>query len=154
VHEQYGEGRPLGPYAALMAFYAGGVGAMASYVRARRSALPEHLELRDLAILALATQRLSRTVAKDPVTSPLRAFFTRYEGLSGPAELHEEVRGHGWQKAIGELLTCPFCLAQWTATLGVFGLVTAPRATRIAASALAVVGVSDALQFAYARLQS
>ncbi|HET9059131.1 MAG TPA: DUF1360 domain-containing protein, partial [Acidimicrobiales bacterium] len=136
MHEEYGEDRPLVSYAALMATYVAGVAGMGAYVKGRAKPLPERLSYRDLALLALATQRLSRMVAKDPVTSPLRSFFTRYQGLSAPAELHEEVRGHGLQKAIGELLTCPFCLAQWTATLGVFGLVVAPRATRLAADVL------------------
>ena len=48
------------------------------------------------------------------MTSPLRAPFTRFEGASGHAEVAEEVREHGGVKhAVGELLTCPFCLAQW-----------------------------------------
>jgi Protein of unknown function (DUF1360) len=32
---------------------------------------------------------------RNPVTSPLRAPFTRYSGTSGEAELAEEVRGRG-----------------------------------------------------------
>ena len=38
----------------------------------------------------MATHKLSRIIAKDPVTSPLRAPFTTFEGTSGPAELAEE----------------------------------------------------------------
>ncbi|MFD7922153.1 DUF1360 domain-containing protein [Streptomyces sp. NPDC059740] len=44
-------------------------------------------------LLAAATHKLSRLVAKDPITSPLRAPFTRYQGTSAPSELAEEVRG-------------------------------------------------------------
>src|SRR5690606_41186876 len=58
-----------------------------------------------------STHKLSRLLAKDPVTSPIRAPFTRYKGVSGPAELREEPRN-----TVGELLSCPFCIAQWTAT--------------------------------------
>ena len=79
--------------------------------------------------------------------------FTRYEGLSGPSELEEEVRGTGWRHAVGELLTCPFCLAQWTATVLVAGVAVAPRLTRTVMSVLAVVTGSDFLQFAYAGVQ-
>src|SRR6266568_6180594 len=50
-----------------------------------------------------------RLITKDPVTSPLRAPFTVFEGQEGQAELKEEVRGHGARKAVGELVTCPFC---------------------------------------------
>jgi hypothetical protein len=89
-------------------------------------------------------------VSKDSVTSPLRAPFTRYEGVSGPAELKEGVRGTGFRKAVGELLSCPFCLSQWVSTGFTFGLLTAPRATRWTASVFASLALADFLQFAYA----
>ena len=87
------------------------------------------------------------------MTSPLRAPFTRYAGTSAEAELDEEVRGAGMRKGLGELVSCPFCLGQWAATVGVFGLIVAPRGTRAAASVFAVLTGSDMLQYAYARLQ-
>jgi hypothetical protein len=52
------------------------------------------------------------------------------------------------------LLTCPFCLAQWVGTGFVFGLVLAPRATRLTAGIFTIVAGSDALQYAYAAIQS
>ncbi len=67
----------------------------------RRSATPaqawssRRIQLGDLALLSVATHKISRLLAKDPVTSPLRAPFTRFEGTSGPAELKEDVRGVG-----------------------------------------------------------
>jgi hypothetical protein len=103
----------------------------------------------------VATFRLARRIAKDPVTSPLRAPFTRFEGASGHAEVAEEVREHGGVKhAVGELLTCPFCLAQWVGTAFVLGYVTAPRATRLAALAMTMVAGSDVLQFVYDGIQN
>lgn len=59
----------------------------------------------DVTFCAIATHKLSRLLAKDPVTSPPRVPFTRYAGASGPAELQEDVRGQGAQKTIGELVT-------------------------------------------------
>jgi hypothetical protein len=53
---------------------------------------------------------------------------------------------------VGELLTCPFCLAVWIGTAYVAGLGVAPRAARAWAAVFAVTGVSDFLQHAYARL--
>ena len=50
----------------------------------------------------------------------------------------------------GELLSCPFCLAQWIATGFVTGLVVAPRATRVVAATFSVVALADFLQMAYA----
>ncbi|MCW2507735.1 MAG: uncharacterized protein JWP68_883, partial [Modestobacter sp.] len=95
-----------------------------------------------------------RTIAKDPIASPLRAPFTTFQGQSGEAEIAEGIRVHGGVKhAIGELVTCPFCLAQWTATALVFGYATATKATRLAALTMTMVAVADAAQFGYDALQ-
>ena len=64
------------------------------------------------------------------MTSPLRAPFTRFEGPQGNAELAEEVRGSGARKAVGELVTCPFCLGPWVATALTAGLTFAPGVAR------------------------
>jgi hypothetical protein len=106
-------------------------------------------------LLTVATFRTARTVAKDPVTSPLRAPFTSYQGTSGEAEVAEEVREHGGVKhAIGELVTCPFCLAQWVATGFVFAYIAAPKATRLAALTMTAVAGADVLQFVYDAIQN
>ncbi len=145
-----GEERPLGSYAGLMGVYGAMVVVLAALVRRRGRGLPERIHLGDLALLSVATHKISRLLAKDPVASPLRAPFTRFEGTSGPAELAEDVRGVGPRKAVGELITCPFCLGQWIATGLAFGLVLAPRATRLATSIFAGLTAADFLQFAYA----
>jgi hypothetical protein len=149
-----GEPRPLGADLGAMGVYLGLVSAGAAAVRASGRELPSRIPLGDAALLTVATFRLSRRIAKDPVTSPLRAPFTTFRGASGEAELAEEVREHGGVKhAVGELLTCPFCLAQWVATGLVLGYATAPRATRMAALTMAMVAGSDVLQFAYDAIQ-
>ncbi|MDQ4130181.1 MAG: DUF1360 domain-containing protein [Actinomycetota bacterium] len=147
-----GEERPLRSYAAMTAAYLTVVGGLGAYLD-RTGRLPERLELGDLVLAAIATHKISRTVAKAPVTSPLRAPFTRYKGVSGPSQLEEEVRGEGARQALGEFIACPFCLSQWVATGLIFGLILAPRATRLTASIFAAVAASDLLQFAYARAQ-
>lgn len=105
-------------------------------------------------LVGVATHKVARLIAKDPVTSPLRAPFTTFEGTSGEAELAEQVRGTGPRKALGELVTCPFCLGQWVATGFVFGLVLAPRPTRLAASLFTALTGADFLQLAYAKAQA
>ena len=138
---------PVESFAGLMGVYAAFVAAGA--VAVRRRGLPERPAWSDVALVAVATHRLSRLIAKSPVTSPLRAPFTRFEGrTSGPAELEEKVRGTGARKAIGELVTCPFCISQWLATGFTFGLVLAPRGTRMAAAVLTSVTAADFLHFA------
>ena len=150
-----GEPRPLEGDLGAMGVYLGLVSAAAAAVRASGRELPERIPLGDAALLTVATFRLARRIAKDPVTSPLRAPFTRFEGASGHAEVAEEVREHGGAKhAVGELLTCPFCLAQWVGTGFVFGYVTAPKATRLAALTMTMVAGSDVLQFVYDAIQN
>ncbi len=147
-----GADRPLAQYSALMAAYGAAVVAMSTAVRRRGLPLPR-LGVGDIVLIGTATHKLSRRMAKDPVTSPLRAPFTRFKGTSGPAELAEEPRGGRARHAIGELVTCPFCLSQWVATGFVFGMIIAPGATRLAASVLTSLTVSDSLQFGYAILE-
>lgn len=149
---QQGHDRPLRRFAGVIAAYVGVVGLGGIVVR-RRGGLPARLTAGDLVLASLATHKLSRLLAKDPVTSPLRAPFTRFEGTSGAAQLKEEVRGSGARQAVGELLTCPFCVGQWVATGFAFGLVIAPRPTRLVASILSMVAASDFLQYAYARAE-
>lgn len=154
---EYAQGadRPLGGLLGAMGVYSAVVGAGAAAVRVSGRELPTRVPFGDAVLLTIATFRLARTLAKDPVTSPLRAPFTRFQGTSGESELAEEVREHGGVKhAVGELVSCPFCLAQWVGTGFVFGYVTAPRATRLAALTMTTVAGADVLQFAYDAIQS
>ncbi len=155
THEEYAgdADRPVGSYVGLMGAYGAVTLGLAAVVR-RRGGLPDRVRGADLALLAVATHRLSRTLTKASVTAPLRAPFTRYEGRGGPGEVHEEVRGHGVSHAVGELLTCPFCMSQWLATSFTFGLVLAPKPTRFAMSVLAAVAGADVLQFGYCILEN
>ena len=149
-----GEERPLGSFLALMGAYGGYVAALTAAGRATGRELPSTMPLADLALTTVATFRLSRLIAKDPISSPLRAPFATFAGVGGEAELSEEVRGAGPRKALGELVTCPFCLAQWVATTFAAGFVFAPRWTRAAAAVFTAVAGADVLQFGYSRLQS
>jgi hypothetical protein len=145
--------RPLGSMLAIMAGYGAVTAGLFAAVRASGKELPERLSAADLGLLTVATHKIARLAAKDPLTSPLRAPFTRFAGTSGEAELAEEVRGSGPRKAVGELVTCPFCLGQWAATGLAFGLVLAPRPTRLVASVFTAVTGADLLQLVYAKTQ-
>jgi hypothetical protein len=148
------EERPLGSFIGLMGVYGTLVLGGAGYLKARKVELPDRLPLTDLAMVAVATHKVARLLAKDPVSSPLRAPFTRFEGQSGEAEVQEDVIGTGPQKALGELLTCPFCLDQWIGSAFLFGLLIQPKATRVAAALFTTVTAADVLQFGYDALQS
>jgi hypothetical protein len=148
-----GTPRPLGGYATLLSGYSAGVVALAWALR-RRGRLPERIPAADLALLAVATHKLSRVVTKDSVMAVVRAPFTRFDEPIGEGEVNEEVRGTGVRHAAGELLTCPFCFGQWIATAFVGAYAFAPRATRLVASVFAILAGSDALQFAYTGLRN
>jgi hypothetical protein len=143
------ERRPLQGYLLVMGTYGGLSGALAVLGRSMGVRLPQRFDLGDTVLLSIATHKASRLLAKDAITSPLRAPFTRYEAPTGESELMESVRGHGAQHAAGELVSCPFCLAVWVSTALTAGMVFTPRATRLVCTVLTSVAASDALQIAY-----
>ncbi|GIF15359.1 DUF1360 domain-containing protein [Actinoplanes teichomyceticus] len=145
------EHRPLDGYVVAMGAFGALATALAAAAKITGRPAPHRPALADVALVSIATHKLSRLIAKDAVTSPLRAPFTRYTEPAGAAELNEEVRDEGStvRHGLGELLTCPFCLAVWVSTGLTGGLVLAPRLTRLAATALTATAVSDFLQMAY-----
>ncbi|OLB64963.1 MAG: hypothetical protein AUI10_08895 [Actinobacteria bacterium 13_2_20CM_2_72_6] len=148
-----GQGRPLRGYLTALGAYAGLAGGLIGLARLTGRRAPERVPAHDVVLMSIATHKVSRMLAKDSVTSPLRAPFTRYQGPSGDAELGEEVRGTGLRHSVGELVSCPFCLSVWVATGFAAGLVFAPRFTRLVATTFTAVAVSDALQLGYAAAQ-
>ncbi len=145
------EHRPLDGYVAAMGAFGALAASLAAAAKVTGRPAPERPATSDVVLISIATHKLSRLIAKDSVTSPLRAPFTRYAEPVGAAEVNEEVRdeGSGLRHSIGELVTCPFCLAVWVATGLTGGLVLAPRLTRLAATTLTATAVSDFLQMAY-----
>ena len=141
--------RPVGSYAVLTATFLAASGGVALAARARGVKPPDRIGAADLITIGLATHKLSRTIAKDKVTAWIRAPFTEFQGESGQGEVEEKTRGRGLRKAVGELLVCPYCLAQWISASFVAGLVFAPRATRLVAAVYTAETVSDFLQLAY-----
>lgn len=140
--------RPLTGYAALLALYGGIVAAGTLGLRRRRDRVQAMTPM-DVALMGLATAHLSRLITKDSVTSVLRRPFARFEEPAGEGEVNEEVVGGGVRHAVGELLTCPFCAAQWVATALVAGRVGAPNLTTAVVSVAAVARLSDYLQLLY-----
>jgi hypothetical protein len=146
-----GEDRPLGPFAALIGVYVAATSA-AVYAAGRRG-VAARPAWTDLALATVATYRTARLITKDSVSSPIRAPFARFEEAAGEGEVNEQVRGTGWRKAVGELVTCPFCIGQWAGTAWLAGLALAPRTARWAAAGMTVMAGSDALQFGRSALR-
>jgi hypothetical protein len=145
--------RPLGGYAVLMAAFTGVAGAFAGWFRASGRDLPDRMDVGDLALLTVATHKASRLIAKDRVTSSVRAPFTRYQDDEGPSEVAEAARGRGLRRAIGELLVCPYCLGLWVGAALTAGFLVAPRFTRWLAAVLTAVFGADVLQIAYKKAE-
>jgi hypothetical protein len=149
--KSYGnESAPLRGYAGLIVLFSVVTG---GFLFSRRRSLPDRIRLSDIVLLGLATQKVSRVVTKSRVTSVMRAPFTKYEGPAGSGEVEERPRGRGVRRAIGELISCPFCMGTWMAFAGMAGLVSRPRLTRALASIFAVSSVSDFAQQIYCRIK-
>ncbi len=145
-----GEGdRPLLPYAGLAGLWLAGLAGFVGATRAARKPLPR-LEGEDIVLLAGATFHLSRVITKDTIMSFIRAPFTRFEGSGAPGETNEQPRKESeLQHAVGELLSCPFCMATWVAAAFTYGYTFFPKITRLIAAMFCVVGLADVFQLAY-----
>jgi hypothetical protein len=144
------EHRPLGAYTLLTAAFGAGLAGTLLGLRAAGRELPERPSLRDVALTGLATHKVSRLLAKDKVTSFIRAPFTRFQEPSGQGELEEAPRGEGMRYAVGELLVCPYCIGQWVAGGLAAGWILAPGTTRLLSAMWAAQGLADGVQLAYA----
>ena len=139
--------RALGGHAVLTVVFNGTVAALAAAQRRSGRPLPERVPPGDLLLLSIGTYKLSRLIAKDRITSFVRAPFTRFQGESDrPGEVSEEPRGEGLRRAIGELLVCPYCLGQWVGTGFLAAYLREPKIARTVASVFTVVAGSDVLQ--------
>jgi Protein of unknown function (DUF1360) len=148
-----GRPRPLGAYGTLIGVFASLFALFSTWFARSGRQLPEQVRAADLALVTVASHKLSRTITKDRVTSAVRAPFTRYEGDAGRGEVRERARGSGLRRALGELLVCPYCIALWVVAAFTAGLLLAPRATRWTASLFVCLTGSDVLQIVYAKLE-
>lgn len=153
VFEGYGgEQGTLPPYAALLGAFNLLFGLFLLVTKATGRRVPNGLKPGDIALLGVATHKLSLLLSQDAVTSPLRAPFTELREKESPKSVDEKPRGSGLRRSLGELLTCQFCVGQWVASFFAYGLVLAPAVTRLVASIFAIVTVSDHLHQTYKAL--
>jgi hypothetical protein len=146
------EHRPLGGYLALSGAFGAALAGGLAAARATGRELTKPTA-GDLVLLAFATQKVSRLISKDRVTSFVRAPFTTYQESTGHGEVSEEPRGSGLQLALGELLVCPYCVSQWVVGALTVGYVAAPDTTRLLAGMWSAHAVADALQLGYSALE-
>ncbi len=142
---------PYASYAALVATYTGGLMGAGVLGRALRREPQTHSAL-DFAVLAAATFKAARTIARDKVTSFVREPFVEGQAYAGDGE--EVVRTGGVQQAIGELVTCTRCIGTWTAGGLTVIQIVAPRFGRVLTWSLAAAAANDFLQAGFTVLTS
>jgi hypothetical protein len=135
---------PYEAYAAIVGAFLAGLGVVAAL--ARRS--PPATAL-DLVALSAATFKASRTLSRERVAS-----FVRQPFVEGEANRGEDERpaGEGFQRAIGELVTCPRCIGTWSAAALASTQMLTPRFGRALTWTLAAGAANDFLQAGFAAL--
>ena len=149
-----GDEERLSSYATLMGIFNLIFAVFLLVVKGTGRNMPERVDTKDIALLGMATHKLSMIGANDAVTSPLRAPFTEFQEKESPKKVEEQPRGRGLRKSVGELILCQFCLGMWVAAFLTYGLVLVPRVTRMFATILTILTVSDYLHQTYKALQS
>ena len=139
---------PYGAYAAIMGTFVGGLAAAGAIANLLDREPRENTAI-DLVVLAAATFKASRTIARDEVTSFIREPFVEgaaHEGGEDPVETGD------MRQAIGELVTCSRCIGTWVAA-GLAGTqIIAPRFGRLVTWSLAAAGANDWLQAGFSAL--
>lgn len=147
-----GDPKPLAAYAAMTGAFGAAAATYEAVRRDRDWELPENIAAGDIALMAVATYKVSRLITKARITSFTRAPFTQFVEEAGPSEVSEEPRGDGLRRAIGELLVCPYCVGEWVAAALTAAYVRDPRSTRTVAAMFTVVAASDVLHQAWIAL--
>ena len=143
--------KPLSAYLGLVGIYSLWTGIL-MICEAKRPTRLSSLSAEELIVSAIATHKLSRLITKDRVTSPFRAPFAKFVESEGAGEIEDDARGEGMQKAVGELITCPFCMSPWVAAGIATGWAVSPRIARASCGIFAAVGIAHFLHHAYVAL--
>lgn len=130
--------------------YGAGAAAFLVALKAANKKLPDGIPVGDLLLLGVGTHKLSWILAKDRVTSFVRAPLTRYKGSLNSSDVKESARGHGLRLAAGELAICPYCMGQWVASAMLATYALSPSKARFIASIFTAVTISDQLHVHYA----
>lgn len=138
---------PRGGYALIMTIFLSAFGLAAAMVRRNPATLNKTPPARDIALLGIATFRLSRLLTADRVTSILRRPFVE-EGV-GEEQLEGVVQKPKEEgqvtAAVGQLITCPWCTSVWAAAFNVYLLTFFPRIGRLFLLILTSSGISQLL---------
>jgi Protein of unknown function (DUF1360) len=135
--------RPLPEYAALAGTFSA---VLAGFLFAAGPRLPERISLTDTVRIGLASYKLGRLIAKDPVASFVRAPVTEDPEATEP-------KIEGAARVLGELVTCPYCIGLWIASGFAYSLVLFPRQTRLVTTIFGGQALADFLNAGFVRLR-
>ena len=141
---------PYGAYAVIVSSFAGGLAVAGALAHLFHRDPREHDAL-DLVVLAAATFKAARTIARDEVTSFLRDPFVEGEAHEGG---EDPVESGDMRQAIGELVTCSRCVGTWVAAGLACAQILAPRFGRLLTWTLAAGGLNDWLQAGFGALSA
>ena len=139
---------PYEAYATIVGAFVGGLG-LAGVAARHLDRNPACQTPLDFLILAAASFKAARTLARDEVTSFLRDPFVEgaaHEGDENP------VASGDYRQAIGELVTCSRCVGTWAAAGLATTQILMPRTGRLLTWSLAAAGANDWLQAGFAAL--
>lgn len=143
VAEPAASARPLPEYATLVTVFSAALG---GFLVLGRNRVPERIGFGDLARVGVASYKIGRLVAKDEVTSWVRAPVTRDEEAQEPER-------EGMARALGELVTCPYCIGLWVSAVLTAALAVRPRETRVVTTVFGAQAVADFLNAAFVRVR-
>jgi len=135
---------PHNAYAAIAGLFFGGLATVATL--SRRS--PPRTTVEFL-MLSAATFKVSRTLSRERVGSFVRQPFVEGDADTGE---DEQPAGTGFQRALGELVTCPRCLGTWTAAALASTQLLSPQFGRLLTWSLGASAANDFLQAGFAAL--
>ncbi len=109
----------------------------------RRPARDRQAGLVELAMTGLAAHRIGRMIAFERVAEPIREPFTATVPDQTGTDETVVARGRGVRWAVGELLSCPTCVATWAALALSIGMHVFPGPTRFMVRVLSIAGVAE-----------
>ena len=107
----------------------------------------------ELVVVGLASHRVGRMLAFERVGEPFREPFTATVPDESGADDTVVARGRGVRWVVGELVSCPTCVATWAALAMSLMRRFAPGPTSILIGSLATAGVAEVVNGLSERLE-
>ena len=123
-------------YASFIALYQALYAAFLVFYGKRDDSL-ERVSALDVAMLGLATLRISKAISEDEITQVVR------KPLAVESDVERQAQGQGLRYALGKLILCPTCTGTWVAAFLAYALHLFPRQTRPFLAVMSASGISQ-----------